>query len=44
MTLSVLKSVLQQWLDTYDDHEAFPPEEYPELADELQCVKDFLNG
>ena len=40
--LKLIKSILIQWIDTYDDPKGFPFEEYPDLWAEVQQVKALL--
>lgn len=38
----MLREILQEYFETYNDEKAFPREEYPELWKHLEFIEDFL--
>lgn len=42
MTINMLKEILQQYFETYNDQTSYPFEDYPELEEQLESIKQFL--
>ena len=38
----MLKQILRNYFDTYNDEKTFPKEEYPDLWKELDWIREFL--
>lgn len=40
--MQLLKSIIKQWIETFDDEKAFPAKEYPDLYVELAQAATLL--